>query len=179
MKRATWGLGVGVGVFALVAAVGVNMSAGSKHARLSPSTTVSGSSGIRFTNVTVTAASAHGESAVAMTISNKTNGPISLMTVTSPLSSMNMLYYDTNMCQGDTAMTWLANIFISQNQIQLLGYQNQGVMLARLHQNLKVGTTVPLQVKYSNFSTSRTVTLQARVVAPPNGLHFHLSSMKM
>jgi len=155
------------------------MNTGKKSAQTSPSTTVSGTSGIRFANVTVTAASAHGESAVAMTIINKSDGPISLMTVTSPLSSMNMLYYDTNMCQGDTAMTWLANIFISQNQVQLLGYQNQGVMLARLHQDLKVGTTVPLQVKYSNFSTARIVTLQARVVAPPKGLHFHLSAMKM
>lgn len=170
---------MGVGVIALVGAVGLNMNTGKKSAQTSPSTTVSGTSGIRFANVTVTAASAHGESAVAMTIINKSDGPISLMTVTSPLSSMNMLYYDTNMCQGDTAMTWLANIFISQNQVQLLGYQNQGVMLARLHQDLKVGTTVPLQVKYSNFSTARIVTLQARVVAPPKGLHFHLSAMKM
>jgi copper(I)-binding protein len=178
VKRSTLGVGVGLGVVALVAVAGVAMTSTGTPSQ-SSNTVVSGPSGLLFTNVTVTAASTQGESAVAMTIHNNTSGPISLMNVASPLSSMNMLYYDTNMCQGNTAMTWLANIFISQNQIQLLGYQNQGVMLARLHQNLKVGTVVPLQVKYSNFSTSHVVTVQARVVAPPKGLHFHLSVMKM
>jgi copper(I)-binding protein len=178
VKRSTIGLGIGLVMVALVAVAGLALTSTSTHSH-SKSTVANGPSGLLFTNVTVTAASTQGESAVAMTIHNDTSGPISLMSVASPLSSMNMLYYDTNMCQGNTAMTWLANIFISQNQIQLLGYQNQGVMLSRLHQNLKVGTLVSLQVKYSDFSTWHDVTVQARVVPPPKGLHFHLGVMKM
>jgi copper(I)-binding protein len=134
---------------------------------------------LEIANVTVTATSKHGDSAVVMTIVNHTGGPISLMTVTSSLSQMNMIYYDDNMCQGNSMMTWLPNIFIMSNSTQPLGYRNQGAMLGGVTRPLKVGQIIALQVKYSNFSQAQTLTVNARVVAAPKGLHFLVSTMKM
>ncbi len=139
----------------------------------------SASAQVSFSHVTVTAAPAKGTSAVVMSIDNGDGGPISLMLVESPLARMNMIYYDANMCQGNNMMSWLPNILISSHSTQLLGYQNQGAMLGQLTQSLKVGETISLDVKYSNFSTARTVRVSARVVAPPKGLHFVLSPMRM
>jgi copper(I)-binding protein len=134
---------------------------------------------IVFSHVTVTAAPARGSSAVVMSIANDTAGPISLMTITSSWSKMNMIYYDDNMCQGNTLMTWLPGVFISSNATQLLGYRYQGAMLGQLTQSLKVGQYISLNVKYSNFSNARVITLRALVVAPPKGLHFLMSPMRM
>ncbi len=134
---------------------------------------------VRFTQVTVTAAAAKGSSAVAMSIANGYEGPISLMLVTSSVSRMNMIYYDSNMCQGTNMMSWLPNILISSHSTQLLGYQNQGAMLGQLTRSLKVGESITLEVKYSNFSAARTVSVTAKVVAPPKGLHFLMSPMRM
>ncbi len=164
------------GLVVVCVGVGIGVTASRPSA---PPAAATGPSRLLFSGVTVTAAAPGRESAVAMTINNRTGGPVSLVTVSSPVSGMNMLYYDANMCQGNTTMTWLPNILISARQTQLLGYKNQGVMLSLLHQRLVVGTKVPLRITYSDFSNSRTVTVDARVVAPPKGLHFLMSAMRM
>lgn len=180
MKReAKWVMAAaGLVVVCVGVGIGVTATRSTSPAETAPAAS-SGSAKLLFSKVTVTAAAAGHESAVAMSIDNQTGGPISLVTVASPVSGMNMLYYDANMCQGNTAMTWLPNILISTKQVQLLGYKNQGVMLSRLHERLVVGTTVPLRITYSDFSNSHTVTVDARVVAPPKGLHFLMSAMRM
>ncbi len=179
MKRMVWAVAASAGlVVCVVGAAAVTLSHHAPATTTSPALTAVPAN-LHITNVTVTAARVRGESAVTMSIGNDTGGPISLMNVTSPVSSMNMLYYDTNMCQGNTAMTWLPNILISSHQVQLLGYRNQGVMLSRLQESLKVGQRVPLRIKYSDFSSARTITVDALVVAPPKGLHFLMSAMKM
>ena len=134
---------------------------------------------VTFTGVTVTAAKESGDSAVVMSIVNRSGGAISVASVTSAVSGMAMLYFDDNMCQGDTAMTWLSNILITTGRTQKLGYRYQGVMLAELHQKLVVGESVPLVVHWTDFHSTFSTTVTARVVKPPKGLHFRMSSMKM
>ena len=90
-----------------------------------------------------------------------------------------MIYYDDNMCQGNNKMTWLANIFISPGHVQKLGYRYQGAMLGRVRVALHAGEVIPIKVTWSNFSSSTTLTVLAKVVAPPKGLHFLLTPMKM
>jgi copper(I)-binding protein len=146
-----------------------------------PVTTVAAAStgGVVFRDVTVTAAKAGGDSAVIMTITNDTKGPISLTTVTSAVSRMSMIYYDDNMCQGNHAMSWLANIFIEPRHTQVLALKYQGAMLGNLRGALVKGSTVPIEVKWSNFSSAHVLTVNAKVIAPPKGLHFLMSSMNM
>lgn len=132
-----------------------------------------------ISHVTVTAAKASGESAVVMSIDNETAGPISLLSITSPDSRMNMIYFDTNMCQGNHAMIWLTNILIMGGHVQKLGYRYQGAMISRLRTPLIKGTTVPLTVTWSDFQHARTVTVEAKVVAPPKKLRFRMSPMHM
>jgi copper(I)-binding protein len=130
-------------------------------------------------DATVTAASANGESAVELTITNNSKGPISLTSVSSPVSRMSMIYYDQNMCQGNHAMAWLANIFIQPGHVQKLALKYQGAMLSELHSALVKGSTVPLVLKWSNFQNATSLTIKAKVVAAPKGLHFHMTAMNM
>jgi copper(I)-binding protein len=134
---------------------------------------------LKITDVTITAANQSGNSAVVMSITDNSSSPVSLMGVTSSVSRMSMIYYDDNMCQGNNKMTWLANIFISSGHVQKLGYRYQGAMLGNLRTTLRVGEIVPIKIAWSNFAKYQNVTVMAKVVAPPKGLHFLLTPMKM
>ena len=138
-----------------------------------------GSRGLAVSHVTVTAATARGDSAVVMSLTNDTSGPISLISVTSPRSQSSMIDYDTNMCQGNHAMMMLANILISGGLTQKLGYSYQGAMLRELKVPLVKGQSIPLVIRWSNFQKSRVMTVEAKVVAPPRYLNFGMSSMGM
>ncbi len=134
---------------------------------------------VTFQQVTVTAAASGKESAVVMLIDNRSGGPISLLSVTSGVSGMSMIYFDDNMCQGSTKMTWISNILIYPGRVQKLGYRFQGAMLGSLHQKLVTGSVVPLSVKWSDFHSVKTAIVEAKVVPPPKGLHFYMSPMHM
>ena len=129
--------------------------------------------------VTVTAAKAKGQSAVVMSIANGSGNPISLLSVTSTVSTRSMVDYDDNMCQGGSKMTPLANILIMPSQTQLLGYRYQGAMLSGLRRSLSKGESIPLVLTWSDFQAVHRVTVIAKVVAPPKGLRFLMSPMKM
>lgn len=130
-------------------------------------------------HATVTAAPANGESAVVLSITNNSKGPISLTSVSSPVSGMSMMYFDQNMRHGDHAMAWLTNILVQPGHVQKLALRYQGAMLSELHSALVKGSTVRLVVKWSDFQSARSLTIEARVVAAPKGLHFHTSAMNM
>ncbi|MGC2174741.1 MAG: copper chaperone PCu(A)C [Acidimicrobiales bacterium] len=132
-----------------------------------------------ISHVTVTAANAHGNSAVSMTITNDSKDTISLFSVTSPETKTSMIDYDTNMCQGNHAMMELANILIVGGHTQQLGYKYQGAMLRRLKEKIVKGETIPVVVTWSNFSKAESVTVEAKVIAPPKYLNFGMSSMDM
>ncbi len=120
----------------------------------------------------------NGESAVVVTISNKSKKPIELLSITSPSASSEMLYFDTNMCQGNQMMTYLPNIVIPGGHSQSLGYKYQGAMLSGIRQSLKVGDTVVLEVKWSQANgQDQTAFVNATVVKPPKHLRFLMGSM--
>ncbi|HEY5304828.1 MAG TPA: copper chaperone PCu(A)C [Acidimicrobiales bacterium] len=175
MKRKTWEVAITAVVAVVVTTSVVALTQHSPRASERERTP----SSLKISDVTVTATSSQGDSAVVMSLVNATGGPISLISVSSPRAAMSMMFYDVNMRQAHSAMTWLPDIVIGSAKTQLLGYQNQGVMLSLLHAKLKIGARVPLEIKYSNFSTSRTVVVDARVVAPPMGLHFNTPAMNM
>jgi copper(I)-binding protein len=114
-----------------------------------------------------------------MSISNDSKGPISLISISSPDTSTSMIDYDTNMCQGSHAMMQLANILITSGHQQALGYKYQGAMLRGVKEQLLKGQSIPVVITWSNFQTARSVTIEAKVVAPPRHLDFGMSSMKM
>ncbi len=90
-----------------------------------------------------------------------------------------MIDYDTNMCQGNNAMMQLANILIIGGHTQLLGYKYQGAMLRQLKETIVKGETIPVVITWSNFQTTHSVTVEARVVSPPKYLNFGMSTMEM
>jgi copper(I)-binding protein len=132
-----------------------------------------------ISDVTVTAAAKGHDSAVVLKIVNSTSQPISLLSVTSPSAGGDMIFFDTNMCQGNHAMTVLSNIYISSGFTQKLGYKFQGAMLSALNQELTVGQKVPLVVTWSNFNTLHHSTVEAAVVAPPHHIKFLMGNMSM
>jgi copper(I)-binding protein len=136
-------------------------------------------SGVVLSHVTVTAANLRGDSAISMTIANHSSNPISLLSITSPVTKTSMIDYDTNMCQGNNAMMQLANILIIGGHTQLLGYKYQGAMLRQLKETIVKGETIPVVITWSNFQTTHSVTVEARVVSPPKYLNFGMSTMEM
>lgn len=90
-----------------------------------------------------------------------------------------MIDYDTNMCQGNHAMMQLANILIIGGHTQQLGYRYQGAMLRQLKEKLMKGETIPVVIAWSNFQKAHSVTVEAKVVAPPRHLNFGMISMSM
>ncbi len=136
-------------------------------------------SGVVLSRITVTAARIHGDSAISMSISNDSRGPISLISISSPETSTSMIDYDTNMCQGNHAMMLLSNILITSGHKQELGYKYQGAMLRGVREQLVKGETIPVVITWSNFQTARSMTIEAKVVAPPRHLNFGMTSMSM
>lgn len=90
-----------------------------------------------------------------------------------------MIDYDTNMCQGNHAMMLLSNILITSGHQQALGYKYQGAMLRDAKEQIVKGGTIPVVITWSNFQTAHSVTIEAKVVAPPRHLNFGMTSMKM
>jgi copper(I)-binding protein len=132
-----------------------------------------------ISDVTVTAAAKGHDSAVAMKIVNSTSKPISLLSVGSPNAGGDMIFFDTNMCQGNHVMTELPNIYISSGSAQRLGYRFQGAMLSALFRKLTVGEKISLIVTWSDFNKVRHSTIEAAVVAPPRHIKFLMGSMSM
>ncbi|MGP8009143.1 MAG: copper chaperone PCu(A)C [Acidimicrobiales bacterium] len=137
------------------------------------------SSSVTITHATVTAAKVNGQSAVVLLFHNASSGPITILSVESPVAKDDMIFYDTNMCQGNHAMAQLANIFVTSGNTQKLGYQFQGAMIWKLSKPLTKGEKIPLKVTWSNFHGSHTTTVEAKVVKAPPSINFAMSSMKM
>lgn len=127
---------------------------------------------------TVTATTNLKESALWIHLVNTSGHAIYVTSVTTTGARMSMLYYDANMCQGNNKMTWLANIEVSAHSSQILGYQYQGVMFSALRHPFRVGQAVPLTITWLDTAV-HTSHVVAKVVAPPKGLHFLMSPMKM
>jgi copper(I)-binding protein len=132
-----------------------------------------------LSNATVTATSANGESAVSLTVKNVGDSPISLVSVMSPSAAMGMLFFDTNLRRGSYVMRLLSNISISPHATLHLGFENQGAMLSLLRKSLKIGQTVRLEVKWTNYAKARTSFVVAHVIKAPKGLHFDMPNMSM
>jgi copper(I)-binding protein len=138
-----------------------------------------GEKNVVISHVTVTAAEIHGDSAVGMTISNNSEEPISLISVTSSVAKTSMIDYDVNMCQGNHTMTLIANILITGGRTQELGYKYQGAMLRQLKSSIVKGGTVPLVITWSDFNKVHTEKVDAMVVKPPKHLFFGMTAMEM
>ena len=134
---------------------------------------------LKISEATVSVAPKGGQSAVTLKIVNDSGQPVSIESVKSPFSRMNMIYFDTNMCQGNNTMTWLSNIILSNGFTQRLGYKNQGAMLGQLDRPLLRGQRIPLVISWSDFSKFQTMTVMAKVVVPPKKLNFKMSPMRM
>ena len=114
-----------------------------------------------------------------MSIANKSGEPISLISVTSSDAKTSMIDYDVNMCQGNHAMTLIANILITGGRTQELGYKYQGAMLRQLKTPIVKGETIPLVITWSDFNKVHSATVQAKVVKPPKHLFFGMTGMAM
>lgn len=132
-----------------------------------------------ISDVTVTAAARGHDSAVALKIVNSTSQPISLLSVGSPNAGGDMIFFDTNMCKGNHAMTVLPNIYISSGFTQRLGYRFQGAMLSALYRKLTVGQKIALIITWSDFNAVHHSTIEAAVVAPPRHIKFLMGNMSM
>ena len=145
----------------------------------SASSASAGVNDVVISHVTVTAAKIHGNSAVVMSIANNSGNPISLISVTSSNAKKSMIDYDVNMCQGNHAMTQVANILITGGQTQALGYKYQGAMLRQLKMPLVKGSTIALVITWSDFTKVHSETVEAKVVKAPNHLFFGMTGMEM
>ena len=163
-----------VGVVAL--AVVLTHARGSATAT-TPAITVPGGR-VAIANVTLSANTRKGRSAISLQLANGTAGQIALTSVSSSVATSSMLHFDTNMCQGNSAMIHLNEIDVTPNHVQVLGYRNQGAMLAGLRQTLTPGQRVEVTVTWRDARGARqSQTVAALVVKPPANLHLGSSGM--
>jgi len=138
----------------------------------------SGTSGPVIHSASVTAAKIGGDSAIALSVTNSSSAPILITSITSAAAATSMIFYDANMCQGNSTMHALANVSIAPGAVTELGYKYQGAMLGRIKSPFVIGTRIPLTVTWTNNQGSaQKQTVVATVVAAPKGLNFGMSSM--
>jgi copper(I)-binding protein len=135
-------------------------------------------SALKVDGPTVTASNTLDASSISVRLTNESNTSIVITSISSPDASAAMLFYDANMCQGGHAMTMLNNIFMPSHGIQQLGYRFQGSMLMKLSHAFVPRERVPLVIHWFGNGVHET-RVMAVVVAPPKGLRFDMSSMKM
>ena len=129
-------------------------------------------------SVSVTATTKNSDSAIALKITNPSPTTILITAITSNLASSSMIFYDANMCQGNSTMQALSNIAIAPDSVVSLGYKYQGAMLSHLKVPLKIGSQIPLTVTWTdNQGGAHKQIVVAKVVVPPQGLNFGMSSM--
>lgn len=141
---------------------------------------VAGASGsVVISSVFVTAAPVGGNSALMMRVANDSNGLIALTSVTTPVSGMSMIYDDKNMLRRNNPMHWLSNIIIKSGHAQELALRNEGVVLSDVRTALVVGEALRLKVTWTDYHRSHSVTVEAKIVSAPKGLHFDMGTMNM
>lgn len=129
-------------------------------------------------SASVTAAKIGGDSAIALSVTNPSSTPILITAITTSTASTSMIFYDANMCQGNSTMHALPNVSIAPGAMTALGYKYQGAMLGRLTSPFVIGARIPLTVTWTNNQGStHKQTVVATVVAAPKGLNFGMSSM--
>lgn len=137
------------------------------------------SKGLVVHSATLTASTAGGDSALSVSLVNNTSETILISGFSSMVASSSMLFYDANMCQGNTAAKALSSISMAPGQTQNLGYKFQGAMLGSLKSALEVGQKVAVTLMWSDSSkTTHSLHVEATVVSPPRGLNFRMSGMR-
>jgi len=136
---------------------------------------------LQITGATLTAAPTGGNSAIALTIKNSMKKNIVITGFTSADAGAAMIFYDSNMCQGNTTMTALPNILLAPGQSQNLGYKYQGAMLSQLKRALLVHQNLQIELLWHEVGgANQSQEISATVVKAPAGLHFaNSSSMNM
>ena len=142
------------------------------------SQTDSASQGITISDATVTSSVAGGDTAISIKIHNASKNGILVTEISSPQASSSMIFYDANMCQGNTTMSQLSNIAISAGSTQTLGYKYQGAMLSGVVKVLTIGEKIPLVIHWTDVKNiNHIANFSAMVVKPPLGLHFAMPAM--
>jgi len=134
--------------------------------------------GLDITGATLTTANAGADSALTVTLRNTSSHTLYITGIGSSIARSSMIFYDSNMCQGDSAMIPLQNIAVSPGTIQKLGYKYQGAMLGALTTKLQLDGSAPMQINVKDSKNRfSTLTFKAKIVSPPKGLHFAMSGM--
>lgn len=133
--------------------------------------------GVVISDISVTTALRHQNSALRLTIANGTNNAIILNSVSSPHSRRAMLHYDVNMCGSGSSMTTLPNVEIGPHEIAHLGYRGLGAMLLALDHQWSVGSQVVLTVNWLDaLGRDHQMPVTASVVAQPPHLQYVTAS---
>jgi len=131
-----------------------------------------------ITGATLTTANAGGDSALSVTLRNTSSQTLYITGIGSSIARSSMIFYDSNMCQGDSAMIPLQNIAVSPGTTQKLGYKYQGAMLAALTTKLQLDGSAPIQLSVKDSKNHfTTFSFKARIVSAPKGLRFAMSGM--
>jgi len=132
-----------------------------------------GSKGLKVSGASVTAAAVGKSSAVALTIKNPLKKNIIVTGIHSAEASASMIFFDSNMCQGNTIMTPLSDILIAPGERQNFGFKYQGAMISGLKHSLSVGQEVQLTINWNEQGgTSQSELVLAHVIKAPIGLNF-------
>jgi copper(I)-binding protein len=121
----------------------------------------------------MTASAANGDTALVVRITNASPHAITLLSITDPQASGSMFFRATTLIASTQPMRYVASIVVRAHQQLTLSYEHLGAMIAGLHQRLRAGSRVPLDIKWSDSASVHHDTfVYFRVVKGPAHLHF-------
>ena len=122
-----------------------------------PSAGASTGHSIVIKRATVTAAKKGRPSAVRFTLTNDLRSTIWITSVSSPLSSSDMIDFDPNMKVKASHMVAAAYVKVRVGHTVTFSFEGQGAMLGSLSKTLRAGTVIPLTLAWHSKARPNTV----------------------
>jgi copper(I)-binding protein len=124
----------------------------------------------RLVDVHVTAAAPHELAAIEAVITNTTDLPLTLVSISTSKTSRGMFHFSFNMCQPGTSMIRIPSLIVPVHRSVTLSTKGAGAMVAAKGTALKVGTPIAISITAIRGTHRFVLHANGDVIARPKGL---------
>jgi copper(I)-binding protein len=135
----------------------------------SPATSEAGTIA-RITQVQVTAARPHQLAAIEAVITNTTDLPITLVSISTSRTSRGMFHFSFNMCEPGTSMIKIPSLIVPVHRSVTLSTKGSGAMVAAKKTALNVGMPIDISITAIRGTHRFVLRASGKVTTRPKGL---------
>ncbi len=125
---------------------------------------------IKVTGVHVTAASPHELAAIEATVTNTSDLPITMVSITTSATSRGMFHFSFNMCDPGSTMIKIPSLIIPVHRSVILSTKGSGAMVETKGKALRVGSRITVSITVIRGTHRQVVSSPGSVIARPKGL---------